>query len=228
MIAVYTANIGDKTLYDHIQNYPVYNTDSDEVEYHYYYRPALDRGELDEEWIQHEVEFKPDDGTGVTQLTGRWYKLHPFDLFDAEYVIWVDANVKLLTDPVDIVDKYLLATNADIATISHPDRDSVYKEAKQCIAWNKGDPDKIRLQVVRMHLTDYPMSEHWLACSFILVCRNVKRIRQMYSLWWDDITEYSIRDQISFPYVCWKLGIEPHWIPGNHYEGPDYKRTALH
>ena len=45
------------------------------------------------------------------------------------------------------------------------------------------------------------------------VRRNTDRVRILNGLWWELITLGSHRDQLSFNYACWRLGIEYAEIP---------------
>jgi len=47
----------------------------------------------------------------------------------------------------------------------------------------------------------------------LIVRRHTKAIARLNELWWEQITKFSQRDQLSLPYVLWKLGITPSILP---------------
>ena len=39
-----------------------------------------------------------------------------------------------------------------------------------------------------------------------IIRKNTQVVREMEMMWWEQICKFSSRDQISFPYVLWRLG----------------------
>jgi len=130
----------------------------------------------------------------------------------AEYSMWIDGSITLDngTDFQGLVDEHL--KDVDIAVMKHPHRECVYQEAEACIRRNKDDPHVIEQQVERYmndgHPTNYLLSE-----TGILIRRHTHNVKRFCSFWWDEVTRGSRRDQISFPYVAWKLKIPYKQIP---------------
>jgi len=208
-IAVYTANVGEYDSYIP----PLKRYMSPSVLYRYFTDDTpLPEGEQE----MHSP-----------LLRAKHIKLFPHLYLPPDTVvsIWHDANVQLRCRPSELV--AILGDN-DLAVVRHPGRGCIYDEAKVCIRWGKGDPDTIRRQVDRYRAEGYP-EHNGLYCGFLLVRRHNDTMQKFNQVWWDEITSGSTRDQISLPYVCWKLGIEPAIIPCNsHYEGPHYRRYPQH
>jgi Protein of unknown function (DUF616) len=118
--------------------------------------------------------------------------------------LWVDGSIVFdpCTDLGALAEEHL--KDADIAVMKHPDRDCVYQEAKACIERDKDDPDTIVAQTVRYSQDGYP-SNYLLSETGVMFRRNTPRVLRFCSMWWDEVTRGSRRDQISFPYVAWKL-----------------------
>jgi len=115
---------------------------------------------------------------------------------------------------------------SDIAVLKHPQRTSVYDEANACISWKKGRPNIIRAQMNRYRREGFNGKP--LSAAFLIVRRHTDKIAALNRLWWKEVRNGSVRDQLSFPYACWKLGIKPVIIPGGIYRGPHYIRHAVH
>jgi len=62
-----------------------------------------------------------------------------------KYSIWLDGSFQLLSDPWDLIDEYL--KDSDIATMKHPLRSCIYKEANECAAVSKESPERIYKQM---------------------------------------------------------------------------------
>jgi len=162
---------------------------------------------------------------GSPRLTSRYYKVNSHLTFPyADFTIWHGGNVQLLQPPETLID--FLGT-ADIAAIRHQQRDCIYQEAKVCIDWKKGKRSTIEHQMARYRALGYP-ERNGLHTAFLIIRRNCDAMRDFNAMWWKEIKNGSVRDQLSFDYVCWEFGITPKDIPGGIYSGPFYRRNAIH
>jgi len=120
---------------------------------------------------------------------------------DAEYVLYHDANVRLRTPfPQGWLKEH------DMALCIHPHHDCLYEGAEKCIKDGKGDPDEIRAQVARYRAEGYPEHAGLAACT-VVMRRQTDAVRRFNEAWWHEVEKGSVRDQVSFNYVCWKLGM---------------------
>lgn len=145
--------------------------------------------------------------------TARHVKLVPQQFMaGADIWIWLDGDVRLKVTPEYAI-KHWLPQGVDLATFKHPDRLDLYEEAQACVRFKKDNKEVLRLQSQAYKQQGHP--KNWgLAETKIIIRRNTPKIRQLNKLWWEELTKYSVRDQISLPYVCWKLGIMWNRIPG--------------
>jgi len=143
--------------------------------------------------------------------TARHYKTMPHLHMPNEDVwIWTDCNVRLTDTPQNIVKAYL---TGEFATFKHPDRDCVYDEANFCAKVNKDNRETLMSQIERYHKEGMPT--HWgLAETRVVLRRNNSLNNKLDTMWWDEIEHNSLRDQVSMPYVFWKMGLKWDIIPG--------------
>lgn len=139
------------------------------------------------------------------RTAARMIKLLPQALFEADTSIWLDANVELLVDPQMIVDEWL--ADQDMATFKHPHRDCIYEEAKVCIEWGKEKLHMAMSQVRRYLAEGYP-KHNGLVESNVLARRHTPEIQGFNKAWWAEVQGGSVRDQLSFNYLCWKLAMK--------------------
>ena len=169
-------------------------------------------------WNVHQVkqQWNP-------RRTARHYKCLPHRyLSDADVWIWMDCNVRLTIPPEEAVNRWLCS---DLATFKHPDRDCLYVEAAFCAKRNDDTPAILKAQVERYRKAGMPA--RWgLAETGLMIRRNTPAICKFNESWWGEINRGSLRDQVSFPFVCWMTGIRWTVIPGNcglmRLEGPFY------
>jgi hypothetical protein len=141
----------------------------------------------------------------------RHYKALPHRYLDADVWIWVDGNVRLLADPREIVERYL--GNADLAIFKHPDRVCLYQEAEFCAKVGKDSPKVLADQAAYYQAQGMPA--RWgLPETRCVIRRNTEQIRALNEAWWTELERYSVRDQVSLPFVCWKAGLRWREISG--------------
>jgi len=143
--------------------------------------------------------------------TARHYKAVPhYYMPDSDVWIWVDGNVRLTESPQEIVKRYL---HSDFATFKHPDRDCLYAEADFCALVKKDSKEVLMAQKKRYQVAGMPKS--WgLAETRVVIRRNTPKIHSLNNAWWLEIENYSLRDQVSLPFVCWKRKMPWEVIPG--------------
>lgn len=124
---------------------------------------------------------------------------------DTEYSLWIDASVEIKADVSMLIDKYLKET--DIAIQLHSGRHCIYQEAEACIRLQLDYGDIIEKQVARYRLEGYP-ANHGLHNTSIMLRRHTEDIKRLNEAVWANICCSSLRDQLSFNYIAWKLGIK--------------------
>lgn len=199
-VVVYTATFGDydipitpKTLDSRVR-YVVFTDD-----------PAL---RAEPPW-----EVVALDATGDPRMLARRVKVlaHEY-LPDAEYSIWIDANLELGILPADILRQ---TTGHDLWVFEHPERDCVYDEAAHCVTLAKADADAIYRQVERYRKAGYPQNAG-LAATAMVVRRHTDEVQAFNRAWWAEIEAGTPRDQLSFDYAAWTRGLEYGRLPWAH------------
>lgn len=140
------------------------------------------------------------------------YKILPeFFIPNYEYYIWLDGTHELKQSPNTLIETYL--KNNDISVFKHIERNCVYQEAKTIEKLGFDTVDNLNRQIDFYKSENFPENYGLFELSCFLR-KNIFTIRTMDLLWWEMICRYSSRDQMSFPFVIWKLGIIPSILPG--------------
>ena len=118
--------------------------------------------------------------------------------------------------------------DAELALMAHPDgRDCVYEEAYFMIRynhiWNFDDPRRIAEQVRRDREEGLPEHAGLVARGFIVRNARSVHVQRIMRTWWEEVALRSRRDQLSFPYVIWKLRESYATIPGNLWDNRYFK-----
>jgi hypothetical protein len=122
---------------------------------------------------------------------------------DAQFTLWHDGSHHLKVNPWDVIDDSL-SDDREFATFKHPMRDCIYEETQACLQLKKDAPGRLLEQAERYSQEGYPAGEGLFETSCI-ARRNSAAVAGLNDLWWREIQRSSCRDQISLPYVIWKL-----------------------
>jgi hypothetical protein len=91
-------------------------------------------------------------------------------------------------------------SDENFVVMKHPFKICAYAEAAACVHLEMDSPYTINKQVKRYRLDGYPENNGLNMGGILLRRKNIK-ISRFNNKWWKEITNGSIRDQISFPYV---------------------------
>lgn len=157
----------------------------------------------------------------------KMYKMLPHVYFpNAEYSLWMDGNLRLLVPLDQLIDKYL--KNHDIAFFKHPLRDCIYDEAQVCRELLLDDVFIMELQMKRYREQGYP-EHNGLIDGSVILRRHTKKVKEFCTAWNLEISRFSRRDQLSFNYLAWKLGLEYEVMEGlNHVGTNNYFEMIPH
>jgi len=159
-----------------------------------------------------DTRFLNDDLSNT--MKNRKVKILPHRYFPGfEYSVYVDGNVQILSNMAEKVDR-CLSTNKMVVP-KHPLRDCVYEEAKACINNQKADPQNIQDQMKKYR--EYGFPEHFgLSENKILFRRhNESIIKETMEKWWEELRTGARRDQLSLPFVMWKMGFDYQFMETN-------------
>ena len=165
-------------------------------------------------------------------FANRYCKMNPFIFFNNyDYAIYIDGNVQIFSD---ISRLYGIAKNSKlgIAMHKHSCRNCIYEEAKICIREGKGNKNGILEQIRKYKTEGFPSKFGLLEATIIVIDLKNKKAKEILETWWSEFCNTnSKRDQLSLPYVIWKLGynISDLGILGNNeYLNPMFRITPKH
>ncbi|CAN8253438.1 unnamed protein product [Cochlearia groenlandica] len=147
------------------------------------------------------------------RLNGKIPKMLSHRLFpDAKYSIWVDSKSQFRRDPLGVLDALLWRTNSVLGISEHGARSSVYDEAKAVVKKHKATPEEVEIQINQYRLDKLPEDKRFngkkaLSEASVIVRENTPLTNLFMCLWFNEVVRYTSRDQLSFPYVLWRLKV---------------------
>ncbi|XP_027104732.1 probable hexosyltransferase MUCI70 [Coffea arabica] len=147
--------------------------------------------------------------------TGKVPKFLSHRLFpSSRYSIWLDSKLRLVADPMLIIEYFLWRTGSEYAISNHYTRHCVWEEVLQNKRLNKYNPTAIDEQfnyyrsdgLVKFDQSDpnIPLPSYVPEGSFIV--RAHTPMSNLFScLWFNEVDRFTSRDQLSFGYTYLKL-----------------------
>jgi hypothetical protein len=168
-----------------------------------------------------------------TELTSvqlnRKIKLLPFKyLPDYDYSIYIDGNIEIVAPLSPLIEEM---GNHAFGVHYHRTRDCIYDELVQVLYLKKADPVLARQQVAAYKKDGFPPHFGLYENPILIRKHSDEEIRRLMEIWWEEYMRYPTRDQLSLPYVVWKMGYDRgkiHIIAKNMDENPGVKRIHGH
>ena len=162
-------------------------------------------------WEIRPIPFTSPSHTRVA----RYSKLQPHVVLpEYEYSVWMDANILIKGEEFYEKVNAKISEGVKMAFVPHPSRDCVYEEIVRCyrdVRISFRDAVKQRRHLLAM---GYP--EHWglMETGMILRRHNDQDVIRISDAWWEELQNYTFRDQLSQMPACWKNGIRPELLLG--------------
>ena len=137
-------------------------------------------------------------------------------LIGFDYSLWIDGSVKLRGRNINELIHENLSTHY-ISLHSHVKRNCVYEEEEACSQSNKDGADVLSAQVNFYRNQGMPAEAGLFETAEIARDQRSADVQALNSNWWQVLDSYSIRDQISLPYVFWQHGFTNHFMQGNQW-----------
>ncbi len=153
-------------------------------------------------WTIKKIPF--DDKLDPTRIN-RKIKIMPHLFFpNYKYSIYIDGNIDIIGDLEKIIYKYFILRKNIYVTLKHPKRSCIYSETKICINKKKDDYKNINNQIKKYKKLKFPKNLGLTENGMIVREHNKPLVIKTMEDWWQEIINYSKRDQLSFSFVSWK------------------------
>ncbi len=154
------------------------------------------------------------------RMSAKLFKMRPdVELRSYRYTIWIDGNLQITTDTfaAQLLD---VLNPSGLALFRHPDRNKVVDEVAASAPIRKYGGLPLAEQVKHYERRGYPDTNGLYACGVLVRDGAVPRIRRLNRNWMRENERWTYQDQLSLPYLLWKLRMEPGIIPYNLWDNP--------
>lgn len=195
-VIVYTCNIGHYDLYMNIPR------PKDGVQFYYFMdgdTPQVGGG-----WKVKLIKDSPYSN----RRTARYYKINShLVLPEHDYSLWMDSRFEIYPERIlKFIKKH---KKHDMTCYEYPwkKKDCLYREAVTCAMSRYNNSPKIYEQMKRYKEEGFP-KHYGLCATGVIIRKNNDKVREFNEIWWDEVKNYSERDQLSHMYAVWKSGMK--------------------
>lgn len=126
-----------------------------------------------------------------------------------DLTIYIDGSVKIVGDLTPLIQQ-INDKDELIGIYEHPYRNCIYKEAYACATIGHDWFWRIESQIISYKDNKYPANAGLFECGVLLRRHTDKNVQALMNAWWGAYQSGIKRDQISLPYLAWRLGIPIH------------------
>ncbi|XP_047323296.1 probable hexosyltransferase MUCI70 [Impatiens glandulifera] len=134
------------------------------------------------------------------------------------YSVWIDAKLRLIVDPYQLLERFLWRQNATFAISKHYKRFDVFQEAEANKAARKYDNFSIDYQVEfykKEGLTPYSEAKLPIISDVpegcVIIREHIPITNLFTCLWFNEVDRFTSRDQLSFSIVRDKMMAQVNW-----------------
>ncbi len=158
------------------------------------------------------------------RMAAKWYRMFAHRaLPGVRYAIWIDACVAL-TEAGSVARLLGALGDSGIALCRHPDRDNIYDEAAVSRTLAKYDGQRLVEQVEAYGSEGLPNSHTLWATGVMVRDLSHREIRRLGRWWMRENLLWTYQDQLSLPYVLWRLDITPDPLPFHLWDNDVFVR----
>ena len=144
----------------------------------------------------------------ITDKPQRDLKINGHKIFGKEQTLYIDGSIEIISD----LNVLLPAIQPTFSLWRHPVRDCIFDEADAVVKHKGLDKEIVDKQMLRYK----DMPRHWGLGQTGVMFRDFgfDWVSEVSDDWWGEVSTGLDRDQLSLTFVCWSMGIKPHFIPG--------------
>ena len=168
-------------------------------------------------------------GRSTPRLVARFIKVKGYrDIVgNARCVVWIDAKAAFRSSNAFFeLCEWIDSDKPTFSAWEHPVRNHWLQEAKAAISRGGGAiPKELQCQIKHYRESGYSSVKGLWETSLVVRGLDSAKLKNLENRWWDDIINFSLRDQVSLPIAASQSGIDIQSLPWA-YEGE--KAGILH
>ena len=125
--------------------------------------------------------------------------------------IYIDASFQIIGDLNEFLLR-IISPKYNIYNLEHPWRNNITKEELAVVLYKRENENMTKLIHERYSKEKFPDNNGLIEGCLIIRKHNEPDCIKVMNIWFNEIKNYSYRDQLSFNYIIWKTGIKFKYI----------------
>ncbi len=160
-------------------------------------------------WEMRTIPFSNKNKSRIS----RYPKLLPHVVLpEYEYSVYIDANIKIVSEEFYEVINNKIASGCLIAQVRHPTIDCTYDEIAFAFRCNKVTLLQAIRQCAFLKNNKFPRHFGLFENNLIFRRHNHERVVMLSQQWWELYMQYAPRDQFMLMYVYWRNNFMPEYF----------------
>ena len=196
-IIVYSVNTGG---YDELRSPDVYDPN---IRYILFTDNKYFKSDV---WEVNHIDFV--DSKLDNRRKARYIKINPHLILpNHDISIWVDHCYKPRFNNAEEFLKEIGFFNNNIMSYKHDVRQCIYSESEEVKQQRLDYDDIVNSQMSRYRIEGFPRN-YGLFDSGFTIRKNNEKVNEFNDIWWNEVNNFSARDQLSQVYSSWKTDIK--------------------
>ena len=178
-----------------------------------YVSPYCDYYAITDQTIPSDSVWKAIDTSSIEGFSNldnyhksKYCKMFPHILFpEYDCSIWVDGNVQIVADLFPLYDR--IPETHIIGMFQNPKHNCIYTESSYNVFLGNVNTKQMKRQIETYKKEGFPKQFGLREFSIIVRKHHDPICIKLMNDWWTQVNTFTMRDQISFPYVLWKNGL---------------------
>lgn len=145
------------------------------------------------------------------------YRLSRVKEFNPSIIIWIDANIEIISDDFHTYCGKSLITLYKHNFVNSAHQDLIFSmNDKNIYLIKRYAYENLQEQLdayIKDGFTEEISLENKYTCTGIVLMRMERQVEKLLELWWKGIVEWTIHDQVTLSYTLWKSGLPFSLIP---------------
>lgn len=168
------------------------------------------------------VEYIEDDKLSNV-LLARKTKIMGNDIVNKyDIALWMDAAVEFKKSINDFIKKYFKSDDV-FSCFKHGIRNSILEEMNACLRFRKEDYSKIDKIKSFYEKENYKYDNGLIESTVYIKRPKDKKVIDTMKIWFDMVSNYTKRDQLSFNYAIYKTNLKVKWINEKVFDNEWFK-----
>ena len=169
--------------------------------------------DVPEPW--HHIQVDPEPGLSA-RMSSRKPKCLAATYADDGPVLWLDACAEIVS-PTFVSDCLTALADGDVAMWTHPHRNTITAEAHAASPMPKYAGQPLHEQVAHYLASGHPDGYGLWACTSMMWAQHVPF--EVGAAWWLEQLEWGDMDQLAWPVIVRRFGLDVRPFPGSLYDG---------